>query len=64
MPREIRTEDAKIKKNIEKKKIKYPRKKKIPQEIKFHSRNKNTIEILKDKLRKSTRMWRRQGVQK
>ena len=33
MPREIRTEDAKIKKNIEKKKIKYPRKKKYPRKL-------------------------------
>jgi len=54
MPRKIRIEDAKMKKNVEENKIKYPRK------LRTHSRNKNAIEILKDKLRKSTRMWRKQ----
>lgn len=56
MPREIRTEDAKMKKNVEENKIKYPRK------LRTHSRNKNAIEILKNKLRKSTRMWGRQRI--
>lgn len=54
MPREIRIEDAKMKKNVEENKIKYPRK------LRTRSRNKNAIEIPKEKLRKSTRMWRKQ----
>lgn len=50
--REIR-EDAKTKKNIEENKMRFPR------QLRTQRRNKNAIEILKDKLRKPTRIWSR-----